>query len=430
MKTLRTTVVTIFLGVLLAGFAHAEVERARLVPVDPIPPPEERKQAPPSPWIQPIELPWEGITPQSILSWGRTPEGQALFILAAGALCLLAVVYIPRGLGYTSSALRMQLSRRKRFPPQPQRPPGLRPVPPKPSGWWQRLNGGFGRAIQVAGQKLKGWGNASWNWGTSTWKAVREPTWHFVAGLSAEVAATYSFGGSDALITRGFGREFPEHSPWYWWGRTAGSVVGALAGAGEVVAGAGMIIGGAGVAAGGTVGTGGLGGLVAVPAGAGLTAAGKATVAHGSVVVATASVRARGNLNRALHATRTARPSGTPKPWGGEVFTKEVEFQGMKVYQREDINWSLRDARGRTNLERAKQGLAPMGKDGNPINLHHVGQKPSGPIAEVLDSVHKENYAVLHKQVGPSRIDRPDFDNWRRAYWRWRARQVEGGQAP
>ena len=34
-----------------------------------------------------------------------------------------------------------------------------------------------------------------------------------------------------------------------------------------------------------------------------------------------------------------------------------------------------------TNVERMAEGLAPIGTDGRPINLHHMTQKQSGPIA-------------------------------------------------
>ena len=52
--------------------------------------------------------------------------------------------------------------------------------------------------------------------------------------------------------------------------------------------------------------------------------------------------------------------------WG-----KGTEFNGKKVFQRNDlIDLKLIDDRGRTNLQRMKQGVAPIGPDGNSINLH------------------------------------------------------------
>ncbi|WP_082355222.1 HNH/ENDO VII family nuclease [Bacillus sp. FJAT-22090] len=43
----------------------------------------------------------------------------------------------------------------------------------------------------------------------------------------------------------------------------------------------------------------------------------------------------------------------------------------------------MKDARGRTNLERMKKGLAPLGPDGKHINLHHTTQINENSIAEV-----------------------------------------------
>ncbi|WP_368292712.1 HNH/ENDO VII family nuclease [Dehalobacter sp. TBBPA1] len=57
------------------------------------------------------------------------------------------------------------------------------------------------------------------------------------------------------------------------------------------------------------------------------------------------------------------------------------------MYQRNDIiDPNLVDARGRTNLQRMDKGLAPIGSDGNPVNLHHMLQTNDGSIAEVTQS--------------------------------------------
>jgi hypothetical protein len=72
-----------------------------------------------------------------------------------------------------------------------------------------------------------------------------------------------------------------------------------------------------------------------------------------------------------------------------------------------------------------KQGLAPLGKDGNPINLHHMKQQSSGIIAEVSHTEHKEYSDVLHRYAGKneSEIDRADFDKLRSAYWKDRVKE-------
>ncbi|MFB9534765.1 MULTISPECIES: RICIN domain-containing protein [Streptomyces] len=112
-------------------------------------------------------------------------------------------------------------------------------------------------------------------------------------------------------------------------------------------------------------------------------------------------------------------------------FWKLTQFQGQRVYQRDDLirpdYVSPNDNYGRTNLKRMQQGLAPMGPDDNPLNLHHMLQTQDGPIAEVTKKMHlDENYHQLHWKSGtkiPSGIDRPEFDAWKKLYWKNRAKE-------
>lgn len=78
-------------------------------------------------------------------------------------------------------------------------------------------------------------------------------------------------------------------------------------------------------------------------------------------------------------------------------------------------------------------GDAPIGNDGKPVQLHHVLQKESGPMAEVREVTHREYKRTLHGLVGNGNsfrnnpILRKQYNNFRRAYWIWRARQhIEG----
>ncbi|WP_327295252.1 MULTISPECIES: HNH/ENDO VII family nuclease [unclassified Streptomyces] len=84
-----------------------------------------------------------------------------------------------------------------------------------------------------------------------------------------------------------------------------------------------------------------------------------------------------------------------------------------------------RDAAGK-DLKRMQQGLAPMGPDDMPLNLHHMLQTQDGPMAEVTKKMHlDENYHQLHWKSGskiPSGIDRPEFDKWKKLYWKDRAK--------
>ncbi|MED4567968.1 HNH/ENDO VII family nuclease [Brevibacillus agri] len=100
-------------------------------------------------------------------------------------------------------------------------------------------------------------------------------------------------------------------------------------------------------------------------------------------------------------------PEKVPEGTGnGSNYTK-VEFQGRKVYQRNDIDWNMVDPdTGLTNLERMQMGWAPIGKDGKKISLHHILQVEPGPMVEILQTVHQKNYKVLHGLLEKTKFKR------------------------
>jgi len=109
---------------------------------------------------------------------------------------------------------------------------------------------------------------------------------------------------------------------------------------------------------------------------------------------------------------------------GYNYWNKTTEFKNVKVYQRDDIiDRNMKDARGRTNLERMTKGLAPLGPDGKSINLHHTTQRNESSIAEVTQTFHKENSSIIHINPNtiPSGINRTEFNKWRTSYWKNRA---------
>lgn len=105
---------------------------------------------------------------------------------------------------------------------------------------------------------------------------------------------------------------------------------------------------------------------------------------------------------------------------------QEVEINGRKCLVRSDIYWDQKDSMGRTNKERAEAGLSPINKEGDTIELHHIGQKSDGQLAELTPDEHrgKENYSVLHDTKKESEIDRVAFNGERTNHWKERA--VEG----
>jgi hypothetical protein len=77
-----------------------------------------------------------------------------------------------------------------------------------------------------------------------------------------------------------------------------------------------------------------------------------------------------------------------------------VRDVSRRVYQRNDIDFGFYDENtGLTNLERMQGGKPPIGNDGNPVQLHHVIQKESGPMVEIREVTHQEYYRTLHGLV-------------------------------
>ncbi|MBY0124388.1 HNH/ENDO VII family nuclease [Bacillus sp. S/N-304-OC-R1] len=102
------------------------------------------------------------------------------------------------------------------------------------------------------------------------------------------------------------------------------------------------------------------------------------------------------------------------------------EVNGRESLQRTDLDYNEKDSFGRTNLERMKEGLAPL-KDGQPIELHHIGQEMDSPLAELTSKEHRGpgNDGVLHDKKKDSEIDRNEFNKERESYWKARAEQIE-----
>ncbi|WP_308923813.1 HNH/ENDO VII family nuclease [Janthinobacterium sp. J1-1] len=94
---------------------------------------------------------------------------------------------------------------------------------------------------------------------------------------------------------------------------------------------------------------------------------------------------------------------------------------------RTDIDLDKTDVWGETNLERMKEGLAPLDSQGKPIELHHIGQKPDSPLAELTGAEHRSNGNdnILHDKLKETEINRADFCKERIEHWKARAQQIE-----
>lgn len=109
---------------------------------------------------------------------------------------------------------------------------------------------------------------------------------------------------------------------------------------------------------------------------------------------------------------------------------KEVEINGKKCLIRDDIDLDQEDEDGITNRERMERGRPPITKDREEIELHHIGQKQSSPLAELTMEQHRGvgNDTILHDKTKETEIDRNEFGKERHEHWKDRIDAMEGGE--
>ena len=92
--------------------------------------------------------------------------------------------------------------------------------------------------------------------------------------------------------------------------------------------------------------------------------------------------------------------SGTPGKYG------VMQFRGTTFYCSGSAYAPTED-----NLKRMEKGRAPIGYDGDPIELHHLIQSESGSVVEISGSMHRENHKTLHINTSdiPSELTVPAF---------------------
>jgi hypothetical protein len=107
------------------------------------------------------------------------------------------------------------------------------------------------------------------------------------------------------------------------------------------------------------------------------------------------------------------------------------------VFQRSDLIDPLAtDDAGLTNLHRMGAGRPPIGRDGTPVNLHHLTQMEPGSLAEVPGQFHSQYSKQLHGLVEPKKSFRysPEggttaadkaFRQYSRRYWQDRAKDFQ-----
>lgn len=83
------------------------------------------------------------------------------------------------------------------------------------------------------------------------------------------------------------------------------------------------------------------------------------------------------------------------------------------------------DAKGRTNLERMQQGLAPLDSDGFSYELHHVGQKKDGTLAILTQKIHDNPALHGFLERTEAHAAGTNWDAERQAFWKAFAKIVE-----
>ncbi|WP_165067967.1 HNH/ENDO VII family nuclease [Desulfovibrio sp. ZJ200] len=104
--------------------------------------------------------------------------------------------------------------------------------------------------------------------------------------------------------------------------------------------------------------------------------------------------------------------------------SKVITYNGKTVSQRNHIIDKSKKCGGVTSCDALGNGKPPFSKSCSPIQLHHILQEDDGHILELTQEEHTQNYSELHKHTNISEINRPEFDKWRRDYWKERSRQL------
>lgn len=111
-----------------------------------------------------------------------------------------------------------------------------------------------------------------------------------------------------------------------------------------------------------------------------------------------------------------------------EIYDKanlKVEYINDKpCLIRTDIDIDQKDEDGITNRQRMERGLAPINKNGEKIELHHIGQHADSPLAELTTNEHRQggNDIILHDKSKETEVhgEGNTWDKERQGHWKTR----------
>lgn len=103
----------------------------------------------------------------------------------------------------------------------------------------------------------------------------------------------------------------------------------------------------------------------------------------------------------------------------------DIKWDDYSVKNNPQLKNQLEDYDAWVNYNNADligEGYPPRQPNGDPVELHHIGQHPDSPLAELTKQEHHSggNDAVLHDKGIESRIDRQKFDKEKSDYWKAR----------
>lgn len=123
----------------------------------------------------------------------------------------------------------------------------------------------------------------------------------------------------------------------------------------------------------------------------------------------------------------------------------EARVGGRPALIRSDIDWSAFNCRKEwlqtkladwdkwkdyNNADLIGEGYPPRDANGDPYELHHIGQRQDSPFAELTWQEHMGdgNNTVLHAAGKESEIDRGEFDDEKSRYWQARFRMFSDAE--
>lgn len=95
------------------------------------------------------------------------------------------------------------------------------------------------------------------------------------------------------------------------------------------------------------------------------------------------------------------------------TWLRDSPQQGLKKYE----EWAQYN-----NADLIGEGFPPRDQNGDPYELHHIGQHQDSPLAELTWAEHKGdgNFSILHHFDDESEIDRQQFDTEKSQHWQAR----------